>query len=158
MTAIMWPAFDSRPRSHMRVKLVVGFLLAPRDFSPNRPFQYSGFPLSQKKQPSKFQLDLKVSPVSTACVPLTRRRAMKGVTLGRDHSRRRIRTFAKVCGEMEFVWFTRPLFALVAFSKPHNSFNAIEEFVEVCFGSFLVLRSPSDEKQKTRNNTQTTKK
>ena len=40
----MWPGFNSRSRRHMWVEFVVGFLLAPRGFSPGAPV----FPSPQK--------------------------------------------------------------------------------------------------------------
>ena len=44
----------------------------------------------------------------------------------------------KICGEIKTAleqsvcMVYLPLFVLVAFSKPHNIFNTMEEFVEVC--------------------------
>ena len=44
----------------------------------------------------------------------------------------------KVCGEMKLAFEQSicvvylPLFVLVTFSKPHNIFNTMEEFVQVC--------------------------
>ena len=47
-------------------------------------------------------------------------------------------TSVKICGKMQTAFEQSaclvylPLFVLVTFSKPHNIFNIIKEFVEVC--------------------------